>query len=258
MIEAWRQLVWHAAASPTLCISGVRKIASDIHFPILWEDLMKRDVAFEDICYTKAKLRQLERNYWNEEGFKAAFTKLKDRRNKDHTSVSIQLQGAEKDSRSQGYCMQNMVITQTKEIVLVDVYYRSTEVLQKFLADMILFNLKLPEYFQDLGRTPYMVRFHFANMYLSAVFMPILMRYEPDPLGFFKHLQQGDPKFFRTCGLSTRVFFRTSHNYTYRTRVKMWDYWKAYVEPARVKSLENYLNKLRGESTPAEEDDDDQ
>lgn len=256
MIEAWRRLVWQAAAHPTLCISGVRKISSDVHFNLTWGELIESDVTFTDICYTSAKLRQLERNYWNVEGFDAAFAKLSDREKKDHTSVSIQLQGAEKDFRSQGYCMQNMVITQTKEVILVDVYYRSTEVLQKFLADLILFNQKLPAYFEKyLKRNPTVIRFHFANLYLSAVFMPILMRYEPDPLGFFEHLEKHDRQFYRTCGLSTRVFFKDTHNYTYRTRVKMWDYWKKHVDPARVKSLGLHLDRLKGVITDSEDDD---
>lgn len=255
MIEAWRNLVWEAAAHPTLCISGVRKIASDVHFNLSWEDLIESDVTFTDICYTSAKLRQLERNYWNEEGFDAAFEKLSSRKHKDHTSVSIQLQGKEKDSRSQGFCMQNMVITQTKDHLLVDVYYRSTEVVQKFLADLILFNQKLPTFFEKLQRNPSVIRFHFANMYLSAVFMPILMRYEPDPLGFFKHLEKHDRQFHRTCGLSARVYFRDSHNYTYRTRVKMWDYWKKYVDPDRVKSLGLHLDRLKGVIPESEDDD---
>lgn len=258
MIEAWRGLVWQAAAAPTLCVSGVRKIISDLHWSIDWGDLITPDLNFTDICYTSAKLRQLERNYWNVEGFEAAFTKLAARKGKDHTSVSIQLQADEKDSRSQGFCMQNMVITQTKDVLLVDVYYRSTEVLQKFLADLILFSQKLPPMFTALGRNPTQVRFHFANMYLSAVFMPILMRYEPDPVGFFKELQKGDPRFFRTCGLSTRVFFRDSHNYTYRTRVKMFDYWKKHVDPGMVKSLGTFLDKLKGIEPDLPETDDDE
>lgn len=255
MIEHWKQLIWAAAAHPTLVISGVRKIAQDLTFEIPGSALSK-DLDYTDICYTAAKGRQLTRNYWNQEGVDAAVEKLLSRRGKDHSSVSIQLQGGAKDSRSQGFCMQNMVITVTPNLSTVDIYYRSTELVQKFLADLIFFSNVLPPIFERLGIEPKVIRFKFANVYLSAVFMPIFIRYEDDPHGFFKHLQKHDPKFFRTCGLATRRFFNETHNYTYRTRVKMFEYWKEYVDPKKVKPLGTMLSTLKGEVPIDDEGDD--
>lgn len=258
MIEQWVDLVWEVAAAPTLALSGVRKISGDIKFSMLWSELENSDgLRFEDICYTKAKLRQLERNYWNQAEVDAAFEKLNARKFKDHTSVSIQMRGQEKDSRSQGFCMQNLVITATRDVVMVDVYYRSTEVLQKFLADLIFFNHKLVPLFKEFGRDPAKIRFKFANVYLSAVFMPIFLRYESDGLAFFQHLERTDPKFYRTCGLATRRFFNPSHNYKYRTRVKQFEYWKAHVDEAHHRELHKLLASLKGEVVEDDEGDDD-
>lgn len=253
MINHWRNFIWQASVAEPLLITGVRKVAADQSFHLPYETLLGSKLRYEDICYTKAKGAQLQRNYWDQESVDAAVEKLLSRKGKPHSSVSIQLQGQGKDSRSQGFCMQNLVITMTPGTCSVDIYYRSTELIQKFLADLVFFSTKLPEIFQRLDRNPTVIRFRFANVYLSAVFMPIFLRYEPDQLGFFQALKRGDPKFFRTCGLATRRFFNETHNYTYRTRVKMFDYWKAHVIPNR--SLQVLLSGLKGEIIDDEGDD---
>lgn len=253
MIKHWLEFLSRASVAPSLVITGVRKVAADQSFELPWEALVASKVRYEDICYTKAKGAQLQRNYWDQDSVDAAVEKLLDRKGKPHSSISIQLQGQGKDSRSQGYCMQNMVITLTPDTCTIDIYYRSTELIQKFLADLIFFAKQLPPIFEKLGRTPSVIRFKFANVYLSAVFMPIFLRYETDPLGFFQTLQRGDPKFFRTCGLATRRFFQPDHNYTYRTRVKMHEYWQEHVtnDPA----LQKMLAGLKGEVVEDENDD---
>lgn len=255
MIKHWRELIWAASTTKTLAITGVRKVAADQSFELPWEALVASKVRYEDICYTKAKGAQLLRNYWNQEYVDAAVEKLLGRADKPHSSISIQLQGGVKDSRSQGYCMQNMVITLTPDTCTIDIYYRSTELIQKFLADLIFFAKQLPPIFEKLGRTPTTIRFKFANVYLSAVFMPIFLRYETDHLGFFQTLQRGDPKFFRTCGLATRRFFQPDHNYTYRTRIKMFEYWKEHVTPSAP--LQKMLAGLKGEVIDTEDDEND-
>lgn len=259
MIEEWKRLIWHAAEEESLAISGVRKITSDTSFYLAWENLAS-PLKYTDICYTPAKGKQLLRNYWNLEEVQAAVDKLKSRKGKDHSSVSIQLRGREKDSRSQGYCMQNMVITVTPNLCTIDIYYRSTELIQKFLADLIFFNQVLPPIFEDLGVTPSMIRFKFANTYLSAVFMPIFLRYEKNPDLFFQRLRSADPKFFRTCGLATRRFFQETHNYTYRTRVKMFEYWKEHVnvKTSPMIKTQKMLMALTGPTTPEDTEEDDE
>lgn len=256
LIDAWLRLIWAAAEHETLTISGVRKIAADLAFELPWEDLTSGGLKYTDLCYTMAKERQLLRNYWNQDEVDAAIDKLQKRKHKDHSSVSVQMRGREKDSRSQGYCMQNMVITMTKETVTVDIYYRSTELLQKFAADLVFFSTQLPPLFEKLGRKPSVVRMKFANVYLSAVFIPILARYEPRLYEFFMHLKRHDPRFFRTCGLAARRFFDETHNYSYRTRVKMFDYWKTHVDQSKLQKLGKLLAGLKGEVKVDDEGDD--
>lgn len=258
MISHWLWFVWRVSQAPTLLISGVRKISQDLSLEIPYSVLLEKGPTFEDIGYTRAKFRQLARNYWDEEAANAAVEKLLSRLDKPHSSVSIQLQGGVKDSRSQGYCMQNMVITHapmTKEVCTVDIYYRSTEVTQKFLADLIFFSEVLPPLFERLGFAPSILRFKFANTYLSAVFMPIFLRYEPEPVAFFNDLEEFDPKFYRTCGLATSKFFKETHNYSYRTRVKMFEYAREHISKKKFATLKVRLRCFKGESPEESEGD---
>lgn len=242
VLGPWLDFCRHVSVTPALAYSGVRKIVEDQSFVLT---SLENSMRYEDICYTKAKGAQLNRNYWNQDSVDAAVEKLQSRVGKDHSSVSIQLQGREKDSRSQGFCMQNLVITITRTKTTVDIYYRSTELIQKFLADLIFFSEKLPPIFEKLGRQPAEYRFKFANVYLSAMFMPIYLRYEDRPYEFFKVMQRLDPKFYRGCGMSTQRYFNASHNYSYRTRVKMFEYWKEHVDETKLTRLEKLLTELR-------------
>jgi len=259
MINHWREFIWSVAEAETLLISGVRKIAQDLSLELPYEALAASEgISFEDIGYTRGKYRQLARNYWDEEAVEAAMQKLEGRQDKPHTSVSIQLKNGAKDSRSQGFCMQNMVITHapgSTPSCTVDIYYRSTEATQKFLADLIFFAEVLPPLFERVGFCPSMIRFKFANVYLSAVFMPIFLRFEEDPVGFFDHLEDWDPRFYRTCGLATSKFFKETHNYSYRTRVKMFEYAREHISPKKFDLLKHRLKGLKGEVSMDEEDE---
>lgn len=253
-VSAWKGLVYEIASSDTLIISGVRKIVANVSWEISLADLYDCQITFEDLYYTQAKFRQLARNYWDVESIKAATDKVSSRADKPHTSVAFQLKNGEKDSRSQGYCMQNMVLTRTPNGSSIDIYYRSTEVLQKFLADLIFFKQMFPAMLKDAGIEPTTVRFKFANVYLSAVFMPILFRYDDTPEAFFKALAV-DAKFNRTCCSATAKFFQETHNYTYRTRVKMFEYAKEHLTPEKYKLLADTLKDYRND-TVIEEDED--
>jgi hypothetical protein len=234
MITKWLEFIRQVACAKGM-VTGVRKIVFDQHFELTWDELVSCPLDYTDIGYTKSKGRQLERIYWPVQDIEAAFAKLASRTSKPHSSVAVQLKNGIKDSRSQGRCLQNMVITQTPHHLQVTILYRSTELIQKFLADLIFFSQKLPAYFPD--RKPTHIKFYFANTYLSAVFAPILMRYDPTPLGTLRAIRSGDPKFFRTFGLSTRRNFNPECVYAYRTRVKMWQFGWDHVGVTSKKML---------------------
>lgn len=241
MIEAWTSLIRQAAYAEPLLYAGVRKIVEDFSFEL---DSLEQAFEYADLCYTPAKGSQLKRNYWNQESWDAALEKLASREGKEHSSVAVRLQAAEKDSRSQGFCMQNLVITRTRKKTSVDIFYRSTEVIQKFAADLMFFAQELPPILTANGIKPDVYRFKFANLYVSAMFAPIYVRFEEDPRDFLIKLRQHDPQFARTMALVLRKYYQEDHNYTYRTRVKMFDYWKKHITEEKSDAMEPIIRSI--------------
>jgi hypothetical protein len=214
-------LVKHAVAQPTFVIHGVRKIVQGVHWrepglpPAL--DILK------DLGYKPVKVTRLMNLYYNKEEVAKAKAKLIQRKGEEHSSVSILTRNMEKTHKqSQGWCIQNIVVTQKWKGKVVtstaDVFYRSTEAIQKFGADLSL----LKNIFDELEVVPTPVRFYFANMYVSAVFFPLLFQFTP-AVPFLRHVKRHDRAFhFLACKAVSR--YMDPHNrYTYRAQVKQWE-----------------------------------
>ena len=256
MIKHWLALHWQMAEAETLVRSGVRKIVGDVTFEMPGDCLNADGLTFEDIGYSeKGKFNQLKRNYWNQESADKAIEKLLSRKDSAHASASIRMQAGDKDSRSSGYCMQSLTITIAGERSFLDFHYRSTEISMKFLADLLFFCKILPPVFERLGIKPELIRFKFANAFISALYQPIFLRFEEDPLGFYKHLKKTDPKFYRTYLMASSKFFADSHNYTYRMRVKMFTYTKEFVPQWKVDKLLPLVAGIKGDLPEDEEDE---
>lgn len=214
-------LVKHAVAQPTFVIHGVRKIVQGVYWteptmpPAL--DILK------DLGYKPVKVTRLMNLYYNKDEVAKAKAKLTQRKGEEHSSVSILTRNMEKTHKqSQGWCIQNIVVSQTWRrgvcYSTADVFYRSTEAIQKFGADLSL----LKNVFEEMEVIPAPVRFYFANMYVSAVFFPLLFQFTP-AVPFLKHVRRHDKQFhFLACKAVSR--YLDPHNrYTYRAQVKQWE-----------------------------------
>lgn len=196
--------------------TGVRKVVQGIS-----HELTEMPVPdLEQLGYRGGKIRQLMRNYFNQEELDAARVKLKARRSSPHTSVAINTLGEKKDSRSQGHCLRAVVITQTPKWTEVDIMYRSTEIIQKHTADYALFPLLLDQL--ELAHEPRVYRLYFANVFLTALFAPILFQHT-DPIKFYELLKEKDPRYFRTFLNATSKFYEKECRYNYKHRIKMWE-----------------------------------
>lgn len=173
------------------------------------------------------KIRQLLRNYWNEAEVEAAKIKLKARRSSPHTSIALNTLGERKDCRSQGACVRALVITQTAKVTEIDVLYRSTEVLQKFTADLVMLPRMLNSL--ELAHKPRIIRFYFANSFLTALFAPVLFQHT-DAIEFYEHLKVSDPKYYRTFLNATAKFYEPINRYSYKHRVRMWEIAQAKLD----------------------------
>lgn len=254
LLQSWDGLIHDVARRPSLVISGVRKIVQGV----MWEtpgEAWTGDEPFswQDISYSGKdnKINQLTRIYYNQAFVDEGRAKLRTRVDDEatQTSVGIVMRGDDKDSRSQGHCIQNIVVTHAeirgKEIVTVDVFYRSTECIKKFLADVIFLRKVVFPGILEGFPWPQTIRFYFSNIFLSALFVPIHLRYSEDKLALFETLRETDPRFFRTCLNACSKFFEASHNYSYRERIRMFDYTQQFLTKNEITELRSYCRSYK-------------
>lgn len=179
---------------------GVRKICQDISWmaPTPWPE-----VTYEDLGYGKNKFKQLQRNYYDKEEIERVKLQLAKRANAAFTAVAMNMKAGKKDSRSMGHCMQTLIISRTPKVVTAEMQYRSTEAILKFGGDVVF----LPWIFEQLQIEPSLVRFHFANAYLSGVFFPTLFQWW-NPVSFLEVLWAHDQKLFAG---GTRFLLRSAY-----------------------------------------------
>lgn len=192
--------------------------------------------------YTSVKLTNLKRNYYNEDEITKAKVKLEERQGEDLTSVGIMMRNeAKSNSRSQGWCIQNLVISVLSQprarTVTADVFYRATEVILKFHADLVL----LQQVFDALGVNPSPVRFHFSNAYLDVEFFPTLFQFT-DPVEFFEHLRKHDPVYHRLAAKIYSGLINQAGRSSYRKRAKQ----QAIAEKMDRTTIDRYLTQHLG------------
>jgi hypothetical protein len=208
--------------------TGVRKIVCGFSHQVT--ELPQVDL--EMLGYRGGKIRQLLRNYHNEGEIQSAKVKLKARRASEHTSVAVSTLGSAKDSRSQGFCLRNIIITQTPKQTEVDVVWRSTEFIQKNTADYALLPLILEQL--DLAHRPLTYRFYMANGFVTALFMPLLFVHT-DPVEYFEELKLADSKYYRTALNAFAKFTEPTCRYNYKHRQKMYHFTHKYLDVPKLK-----------------------
>jgi hypothetical protein len=229
MINVWDKHLLRAAEKETSALSGVRRIISGLKWEWEVSDLHKLPITFPDLGYASkaSKMRQLDKNYYNPESWDRALQLLDERGSKKVSAITVSLNSVVKDSRSQGFCMSGGVMFRQKDFTELTVFYRSTELFQKHTADLLWFRERLPPCVSK-------IRFMAASAYMSALFFPIYARFSPNPVRLIKLL---DPPSLRVIGGGIRPFLRETHNYTYKHRVKMWNYFHNHVSPEKFKAL---------------------
>ncbi|MCO5760315.1 MAG: hypothetical protein NHG36_02210 [Chromatiaceae bacterium] len=140
----------------------------------------------------RTKMRNLARTYLNHVDIDRVKRQLQKRARQQFTSLACSMRGEEKPEWSMGHCMQNAIVGVTRNRRVVTMQYRSTEVLQKFAADLAF----LPVLFEALELEPQQVTFQFAYAYLSMVFVPSAFNYL-EPIPFLEYLKQREPHLFR-------------------------------------------------------------
>lgn len=271
LVNHWLELVTHLATTRELRFThhGMRRIVEDVvwHVPAqVWDSGVPSGFSSMGYKNDSSKMKQLARNYFNHETVAAANAKLKKRMDKgsSQTSVAVMMGAGKKSSLSMGYCMQSIVASHTKEGIRVVAFYRSTEVIQKFFADLkFLHEFIFPQLFKGIDMNGLLsVRFQFVNAYVSAMFFPLVYQFE-DPTAFLKRVERADKPFWRLAAVDAARMYRKDTVHSFRLHANMYEFYQTlkHVDHARLKKYLKHHGlvgkTIKMEKRPIEEEDDD-
>jgi len=201
MRTEWVQTCHAFAARTADFYSGCRKIitAQRVEFES-WEN----DLSIRDCGFTPTKLTMLKRLYLHEESHTVAQQLWAARVKKGrYGSVGfttynhfIKNDPTKKAKRASvmGPCIQSITLTLMNDrSVVVDAFYRTTELLKKFPADLVFMrDVLLPPF----NVKPDAVRFHFANVTVHPMYWVTLVPLQKDPVAEFERFRNMDRRFY--------------------------------------------------------------
>lgn len=249
--------------------SGSRKIhrAMKLSFGPLDDSLQ-----LEDAGYTKSKLTMLTKHYLHEESREVA-VQLWDRRRqqKKYGSVSFScfahfIKGGSIDAKRSkrasvfGPCIQSVAVSWlSKDRVGIDVFYRTTELLKKFPADIVLLRDVLLEPFNFDGMEVDEVNFHFANITVHPMYFVTILPHLEDPIAKLDSLRLVDEHFWKwavkwTARYLCPEYGRGIAKFAQSVRVQKDAH--SRIPPKMLSRLQDYLRKNHpGYRNDYEEDD---
>lgn len=251
LINSWANFVMQLALQDPSAYVQIRKIFRDVTFSVdydMWDEI---PLTMDRLGYSKgpSKINQLKRNYLSVEELEKARDSLIGRMNKEQSCITARFGNKEKDSRSQGFCMQTITLNYLKkplggDNLVVELYYRSTEVGQKFLADLIFLDqVVFPILLKGLP-DPSKIVFKFSTVYLSSMFLPILLQHV-DAKSAISDIKLSDPKWFTRCvRVAISHWMKSECHYNYRTRAKMHEVFRKFVYPSLSKSDKADIRRL--------------
>lgn len=210
MKKEWIRAVLTLSRKDASFFSGCRKIITGkkIVFHDLWDE--EDPLTLEDAGYTSAKGSHLKRLYLHEES-KAMAIQLWDERRKKNSYGSVGFtcynhllknDPTKKSKRASvmGPCLQSVVITQIKggkkARYSIDVFYRTTELLKKFPADLVFIRDVLLEGFNFDGMEFEGMTCHFANITVHPQYFVTAIPHMDDPIEELEKIRKKNKYFF--------------------------------------------------------------
>lgn len=240
MKEEWVQQVLKMSVRKADFYSGCRKIirGKSLFFEDLWDH--KDPLVLEDAGYTKAKMSHLVRGYLHEESIEKALMLWKLRRSKpSYGSVGfttynhfLKNDAIKKSKRASvmGPCIQAVTITQVKggknSAYFIDCFYRTTELLKKFPADLIFIRDVLLKDFDFSGMEFLGMTCHFANITVHPQYFVTILPHLDDPIAEMEKIKKRDPYFYNwiikwTARYLCEEHYRGIAKFAQALRVKM-------------------------------------
>jgi hypothetical protein len=199
--QEWVDYCVGLSCEPADLYSGCRKIlrVRTLRFQGLDDSLQLADAGF-----TSHKMRYLMRAYMHEESLRVAVDLWSRRRVQDkYGSVGVTCYNhfikSEKTSKRasvMGPCIQSFTVTYLdKRTYAVDVFYRTTELLKKFPADLVFLRDVLLKPFDFSGMTLDGVTCHFANITVHPMYFATVLPLLPYPITSLRYLRDRDKYF---------------------------------------------------------------
>lgn len=224
--------------------SGCRKIIRGykMTFHDLWD--AEDPLILEDAGYTKSKLAHLVRGYLHEESVEMALKLWALRRAKtSYGSVGITTynhfiknDAVKKSKRASvmGPCIQALTVTQIKGNnskgtggqYSIDAFYRTTEVLKKFPADLVFIRDVLLKDFDFSGMEFMGMTCHFANVTVHPQYFVTAIPEMEDPIRELERIKKKDKYFYEwiikwTARYLCEEHYRGIAKFAQALRVKM-------------------------------------
>ena len=210
MKDEWAKEVLRLCSMEADFYSGCRKIIQgrQTKFMDLWD--YDDPLILEDCGYTSAKMSHLRRLYLHEESIEMAVKLWNLRRTKtSYGSVSFTTYNhllkndiVKKSKRASvmGPCIQSVCITQIKgggkAKYSIDAFYRTTEILKKFPADLVFIRDELLKDFDFKGMEFMGMTCHFANVTVHPQYFSTIIPHLEDPIRELEKIKKKDKYFY--------------------------------------------------------------
>jgi hypothetical protein len=210
MKDEWALHVLRLSKREADFYAGCRKIIRGVslRFNNLWDH--EDPLILEDAGYTRAKMAHLVRGYLHEESIEKALMLWKLRRSKtSYGSVGfttynhfLKNDAVKKSKRASvmGPCIQAVTVTQVKGgkngQYFIDAFYRTTEILKKFPADLVFIRDVLLKDFDFSGMEFLGLTCHFANITVHPQYFVTIIPQLEDPIAELEKIKRKDRYFY--------------------------------------------------------------
>jgi len=163
-----------------------------------------------DAGYTKSKTTMLTKNYLHQESKAVAIDLWAKRRGQakygsvGFTCYNHFVKGGSIDAKRSkrasvfGPCIQSVVLTWiSKTELTVDLFYRTTEWLKKFPADLVFLRDVLLQGFDLAGMKVTAVNCHFANITIHPMYFVTVLPHIEDPIRELERIKKADEFFWK-------------------------------------------------------------
>lgn len=210
MKSEWIDIALELAGEPANFYSGCRKILTGRSFTF---KRIRNDLHMEDAGYTKSKMTMLTKNYLHEESKAVAIELWKKRLGqRKYGSVSFTcfahfVKGGSIDAKRSkrasvfGPCLQSVVITYMERTHTAEatVFYRTTELLKKYPADLVFIRDVLLDGF-DFSTVPLKaIHFNFAGITMHPMYWVTILPHVDDPIEEMEIIKEKDHFFWVWC-----------------------------------------------------------